>query len=230
MIHSLALNKIIVMARNSSKNKRTTGALFVKQFARFRFEFFAGLVLAAMLGFAQPAYSEVEYEVLDWNDLMPPMDLAAIQSQSIDHGSGPDDTATPTWESDDVVGSEMNSWDSTDENWQQDAYQSALTSTRTVDTLNGKDVKLPGFIVPLEFDDELTVTQFFLVPYFGACIHLPPPPPNQMVLVDYPEGIKLDALYTPFWVSGELSIQIMENDMGISAYAMQMDSFELYEY
>ena len=84
--------------------------------------------------------------------------------------------------------------------------------------------------MPLEFDDDNAVTQFFLVPYFGACIHMPPPPPNQMVLVEYPEGLEMEALYTPFWVSGELSIQITENDLGTSAYAMQMDSIEVYEY
>eukprot|EP00903_Cladosiphon_okamuranus_P004434 g4432.t1 len=160
----------------------------------------------------RPVLAEVEYEVIEWTDLMPPLDLAALQSQVIDHGQAPDSSSAPEWESEDIIGSEMDSWDNPQDSFQQDAYQSALVSTRTVDALNGKDIKLPGFIVPLEFDDEMTITQFFLVPYFGACIHLPPPPPNQMVLVDYPEGVQMEALYTPFWVSGKLSIQIMENE------------------
>src|SRR5690606_18432104 len=48
--------------------------------------------------------------------------------------------------------------------------------------LNGVEVRIPGFMVPLE-DTETRVTEFLLVPYFGACIHTPPPPPNQMVHV-----------------------------------------------
>lgn len=176
------------------------------------------------------SWAQTEYEVLEWTDLMPPMDLAAIQSQPIDHGTGPD-PATPTWDSQaDNVGSEMDAWDNPQGSMQNDAYLSALTSTRTVDTWNGKDVRLPGFIVPLEFDDDMTITQFFLVPYFGACIHLPPPPPNQIVLVNYPDGMQMESLYTPFWISGELSIQIEETDLGTSAYAIEMDSIEVYEY
>ena len=51
------------------------------------------------------------------------------------------------------------------------------------------------------------VTEFFLVPYPGACIHVPPPPPNQIVLVRYPQGLKLTDIYTPLWVSGTLKIE-----------------------
>ena len=198
--------------------------LIVYQFCRF----ICAVVATVVIG-SQAVASEVTYETIEWTDLMPPMDLAAIQNQVIDHGSVPDSSAPPAWESDDVVGSEIDGWNS-EENWQNDAYLSALSSTRTVDEFNGKNVKMPGFIVPLEFDDDLTITEFFLVPYFGACIHMPPPPPNQMVLVSYPDGLKLEQLYTPFWVSGELSIQIEENELGTSAYAMQLDSYELYEY
>lgn len=161
---------------------------------------------------------------------MPPMDLAALQGKTIDHGDVPDSTSEPSWESEvDIIGAEMDSWDNPEDTFQDDAYQSAMVSTRTVDMFNGQNVRLPGFIVPLEFDDEMTITQFFLVPYFGACIHLPPPPPNQMVLVDYPEGIQMEALYTPFWISGKLSIQIIENEVGTSAYAIEMDSLEVYD-
>lgn len=189
------------------------------------------LLLVALFAISLPAVAAAEYQVVDWNDLVPPMDLAALQGVTIDHGSSPEGSSSPEWESEnDVVGSEMDSWEESGQSMDEMAYQSALVSTRTVDTFNGKDVKIPGFIVPLEFDDDMTITQFFLVPYFGACIHLPPPPPNQMVLVDYSEGLQLDALYTPFWISGEMSIQIVENEMGTSAYALQMDSYEVYEY
>ena len=186
-------------------------------------------LLMLLLAMSRAVFAATDYEILEWTDLMPAIDLAAIQNQVIDHGQVEDSAAEPVWESEDTEVSD-DGWDTLEDSFQEDAYQSALVSTRTVDTLDGKSVKLPGFIVPLEFDDEMTITQFFLVPYFGACIHLPPPPPNQMVLVNAPDGIQMDTLYTPFWISGELSIQIMENEIGASAYAMQMDSLEVYEY
>ena len=197
--------------------------------------------------------ADTDFQIIEWTDLIPEADLEALRNppeyiNDIVDGSPEDvisgntsNSAPPEWESSENT--DESGW-STGEDWddgstwgtvqwsspQEEAYQNALTSTKTVEEYNGKEIKLPGFVVPLEFDDDLTITQFFLVPYFGACIHLPPPPPNQMVLVDYPEGFKLEALHTPFWISGELSIQIEQNDLGTSAYAMTMKSFELYDY
>ena len=189
------------------------------------------LVLLALLLVARSVSAQVDYQVTEWTDLMPPLDLAALENQvTVIHEPGAEGSGGGIWASEDIVGDQIDSWGDPQDNAAQDAYESALVSTNTVDALNGENIKLPGFIVPLEFDDDNAVTQFFLVPYFGACIHMPPPPPNQMVLVEYPEGLEMEALYTPFWVSGELSIQITENDLGTSAYAMQMDSIEVYEY
>jgi hypothetical protein len=49
--------------------------------------------------------------------------------------------------------------------------------------LDGQNIRLPGYIVPLEVSEEGRTTEFLLVPYFGACIHVPPPPSNQIVHV-----------------------------------------------
>ena len=54
--------------------------------------------------------------------------------------------------------------------------------------LNDEDVRIPGFIVPLEYKESEIVTRFLLVPYFGACIHEPPPPPNQTIYAVYEPG------------------------------------------
>lgn len=110
-----------------------------------------------------------------------------------------------------------------------DVYQQALISTEVVPELNNQAVKIPGFIVPLEFDDDQTITQFFLVPFFGACIHVPPPPPNQIIFVSYPQGLKLSALYDPFWIYGNLKTGLVENDMATAAYTMEMKFFEAYD-
>lgn len=185
---------------------------------------FTALVASLHLG-----YASLEYETLEWEDLLPPLDLAAVQDQIIDHSQSIDDSSEPTWESDaDIIGAEIDSWDNPQYIFEDQAYQSALISTKTVDKYDGKNIRIPGFIVPLEFDEELTITQFFLVPYFGACMHLPAPPPNQMILVNYPKGIQMEPFYAPVLISGMLSVEVMENELGISAYTMDMESMEDY--
>ena len=70
--------------------------------------------------------------------------------------------------------------------------------------LNGKSIRMPGYVLPLEFDGGET-TEFLLVPFVGACIHVPPPPPNQIVYVNYQRGFKSPGLYTPVYVTGRLA-------------------------
>ncbi|MCG9632878.1 DUF3299 domain-containing protein [Vibrio sp. Isolate30] len=72
-------------------------------------------------------------------------------------------------------------------------------------SLDQKQVKIPGYLLPLDFKGELT-TEFFLVPTVGACIHVPPPPPNQMVLVKFPQGFDSSGLYPPVWVEGHIEV------------------------
>jgi uncharacterized protein len=72
--------------------------------------------------------------------------------------------------------------------------------------LVGTSVRLPGYVVPLEFNDQ-KVVQFLLVPTVGACIHTPPPPANQIVLVRYPAGITIKGLFTPVWIIGKLGAE-----------------------
>ncbi len=72
--------------------------------------------------------------------------------------------------------------------------------------LDGQQVRMPGYALPLEFTDA-KVTQFLLVPWVGACIHTPPPPPNQIVFVTFDEGVEIKGLFSPFWITGEMSVQ-----------------------
>ena len=81
------------------------------------------------------------------------------------------------------------------------AQQSQLGAVRP--ELNGSTVKIPGFVIPLE-GDENTVTEFLLVPYFGACIHVPPPPPNQIIYVKFPQGAPIQQLWDVVYVIGTL--------------------------
>jgi hypothetical protein len=87
-----------------------------------------------------------------------------------------------------------------------------------VKELDGVQVKLPGYIVPLDMSEDGRVTEFLLVPYFGACIHVPPPPSNQIVYVQSETGIKLEALYQPFWITGAMQVEAVESDLANAGY------------
>ena len=102
-------------------------------------------------------------------------------------------------------------------------------STRVVAEFDGERIRLPGFIVPVEFgEEEQIITKFFLAPYFGACIHVPPPPPNQIIYAEFDQGFKLESLYDPFWLSSTLSTTMTENDIARSAYALKVEQVEPY--
>jgi hypothetical protein len=70
-------------------------------------------------------------------------------------------------------------------------------------SLNGKDIKIAGYLLPLEFSEKAE-KDFLLVPYVGACVHVPPPPANQLVLVRLAKGMQVKDLYTPVWISGQM--------------------------
>lgn len=93
---------------------------------------------------------------------------------------------------------------------------------------NGLEVKIPGFVVPLEGDEE-NLTEFLLVPYFGACIHVPPPPANQIVHVTFTQGIKIENLYDPVWIVGTLSTQEWSGDIATVGYSLAGNQVLPYE-
>ena len=73
-----------------------------------------------------------------------------------------------------------------------------------VPALNGKIVRMPGYALPLE-QSAGGMTEFLLVPYVGACIHVPPPPPNQIVYVKLKSAYKIASLYEPVWITGRMT-------------------------
>jgi hypothetical protein len=157
----------------------------------------------------------------EWIDLIPADDLQALINppeylDDIVDGSPADDLNNTSLNNDAFSAPE------------DDRYQQALVSTRVVPELNNVAIRIPAFIVPLEFDDEQKVTQFFLVPFFGACIHQPPPPPNQTVFAHYARGFTLESIYDPLWVSGIMKTSTIENDMATAAYSMEVHHLEMY--
>lgn len=94
--------------------------------------------------------------------------------------------------------------------------------------INGQRVKIPGFVVPLERKGD-EVIEFLLVPYFGACVHVPPPPSNQVIHVVPSKPVKGMRTMETFWISGTLTLQGGDSGMGIYAYRMNAERVEPYE-
>ena len=151
----------------------------------------------------------------DWLDLMPPEDQRALETMpEISHDSP---------ETADGFSSQGGL------RQREQSLPPVMYSSKTVAKLNGQRIRLGGYPVPLENDAQGRSTLFFLVPYPGACIHVPPPPPNQIVLVSYPKGIALEDIYAPLWVDGRLQIEPVSNDMADAAYALDAAAVELVE-
>lgn len=99
-----------------------------------------------------------------------------------------------------------------------------------VESLDGKQVRIPGYVVPFDFSADAEHTEFLLVPYFGACLHTPPPPPNQIVMVKAETAAKIENIYDPVWLEGTLTTGKFLNDLGNSAYELNLSKLEPYEY
>jgi len=94
--------------------------------------------------------------------------------------------------------------------------------------LDGQIVRMPGFVVPLE-DYVESASEFLLVPYYGACVHVPPPPPNQMVYVEMQERKKAEfGWWEPIWLEGKLHINNVESPYGMVGF--QIDGVKVEPY
>ena len=97
--------------------------------------------------------------------------------------------------------------------------------------LDGLEIQLAGFVAPLSFDDDV-LSEFLLVPYFGACIHVPPPPPNQTILVTFEnveDGLPLDDSWGPVWVAGKLTVDLAETDLATASYTLSGVTTRAYQ-
>ena len=105
-----------------------------------------------------------------------------------------------------------------------------------VEHLNGKQIRMPGYALPLEYTDK-KITEFLLVPWVGACIHTPPPPPNQIVYVKLENGIENAGRFTPVWVTGEMTVKaatknlyLVDGSSGIDVgYSLRASQVEPYK-
>jgi uncharacterized protein len=100
----------------------------------------------------------------------------------------------------------------------------------TVKELNGKKIRIPGYTVPFEFGADAQIKEFLLVPYFGACIHSPPPPPNQTIFIIADKAIKMRDLAQAVWIEGTIYTQTQESDLADAAYTIKLTAIEEYTY
>ncbi|MFV0321298.1 MAG: DUF3299 domain-containing protein [Alphaproteobacteria bacterium] len=140
--------------------------------------------------------------LLEWEDLVP-LDLRAraLEIQEKIYNYNPHDGTDP-------------------------AAMSQVKMDDVVKELDGEYVKITGFIVPLEFDTEY-VNEFLLAPYMGACIHVPPPPANQIIFVKSKKKVKIDDIYYPFTFEGTLSTQNSDTMLAQTAYSLNADDYKV---
>ena len=89
-------------------------------------------------------------------------------------------------------------------------------------SLDGKVVKLPGYVLPIEFSGK-QVTEFLLVPWVGACIHTPPPPPNQIVHVKVDKPIEINGQFDAVWVTGKMAAGLTHRSVFITDGTTDLD-------
>ena len=190
----------------SAPRRRKYGALGGAAVAVARF-----IALGIALVAASPAMAaQDEVQEIEWEDLMPegwdPLaELDALTGDDLQNLSDNSVRAIELY----------------------NAYQEAVRSAPVVREFDGRKVRLPGFVVPLDFEGTET-SEFLLVPYFGACIHVPPPPSNQIVYVKTVAGYPLQELFDPVWVTGEIRTEAHLNDVGDAGYTLQATIIEPY--
>lgn len=97
-----------------------------------------------------------------------------------------------------------------------------------VTKFNGKRVRLAGYIVPLDFEST-KLREFLLVPYVGACIHVPAPPTNQVVFIKTKDAIEFTGLYDPVFVTGTMSTTTSKTELAEAGYLIKADGVKPYE-
>lgn len=160
---------------------------------------------------AQVATDAKEYREIEWDALTPPLSAKAQQAAA-----------------------ELNMRIDEMSNEQIAEAMSVIDSEGSVlvQEIDDTDVAIEGFLVPLDFDAE-RVSEFVLVPYFGACIHVPPPPPNQIAYVKFREGLATadleTAMFTPFRVQGRIEATPMTTELAEVGYSITATEIKAQE-
>ena len=173
---------------------------------------FAVVLALAMIAHVGPraAIAQTDQPVaLKWADLMPP--APAKPPKAFFSGRAPADPQAPTLPETIPEG-----------RWMSSAKSAAAAAAPVVDSLNGKRVQLGGYVVPLDFE-ATSVKEFLLVPFVGACIHVPPPPANQIVYVQAPKGFQVKSLFEPVYVTGRMKTEASFTGLADAGYTLEAE-------
>jgi hypothetical protein len=168
------------------------------------------LAIAACFAVVSPATAEDALQTLSWAQLVPTP--AAPKSFFADRpkaGAPPDHTTIPEGR-----------WLSPGNEPQASAGPPAV-----VEALDGKRVRIGGYVVPLDFD-ATKVKEFLLVPFVGACIHVPPPPANQIVYVKSETGFDVKGSFDPVWVTGKMQTKVAFTGLAEAGYSLEAEKVE----
>jgi len=159
---------------------------------------------------APAAEAEAGFRTITWDDLVPADWHPEEIFKQLDFGSLRDNDPRAT----EALQKMRDAWD----------------QAPVVSAMSGQRVRIPGFLVKLEGDAQ-TVREFLLVPYFGACIHVPPPPANQVIHVvpDKPVPAAVARDSGAVWVSGVLSTTAKATDLGNASYKLKAVKVEAYK-
>lgn len=103
---------------------------------------------------------------------------------------------------------------------------SSSAAPAVVAELDGQRVRIGGYVVALDFD-ATKIKEFLLVPFVGACIHVPPPPPNQIIYVKTAEGFEVNGQFDPVYVTGTLKTARQFTGLAATGYTMEAEKVEL---
>jgi hypothetical protein len=109
-----------------------------------------------------------------------------------------------------------------------DRLRAAWQNAPLVERFNGQTVRLAGYVVPLETDGT-ALKEFLLVPYYGACIHVPPPPPNQTVFVRAKDGLSVRRLFDTVAVTGRFNTERRSGELADAGYVLDAAAIELVD-
>lgn len=165
----------------------------------------AGAAALAIRATSHPPLADVRS--VTWMDLMPEAELAAWEEML---SQGP--TSEMEWQQLEVSRA--------DDPWQPVPQMNLDAQPRP--ELDGENIALAGYMTPLEFDARET-RSFLLVPYVGACIHVPAPPPNQIVLVESENPVPILDLWQPFVAVGTMRIERQDTGLAESSYVMALN-------
>ncbi|NBV88847.1 MAG: DUF3299 domain-containing protein [Betaproteobacteria bacterium] len=172
----------------------------------------AALCLSLFVCFAPPAFAEGP-KVISWDDLMNVKWAKEIQAEMLMLGRL-GFLKDGSQQAEQAMSRIRQKWD----------------AAPVVETYAGQRIKIVGYVVPLEASRDVK-REFLLVPYFGACIHSPPPPANQIILVSPAEDSAISRVpesMSTVWVEGVLQVNRTTTSQGVTGYQIQAERVSPY--